>query len=115
MYKGGSHDSGARRWGERPRSVLGHPSFSLAIFVRHFHSPFVIGHPPSSLGPDLDRATEGLTWRPRPMSQGDGALRETITLGQAKSLIRGLAHEQSLLLLSPPGMGKSDTVVQAAT
>jgi hypothetical protein len=48
------------------------------------------------------------------MSRGDGALRETITLAQAKDLIRGLAHEQSLLLLSPPGMGKSDTVVQAA-
>src|SRR5262245_63401964 len=49
------------------------------------------------------------------MTQSDGALRETITLSQAKALIRGLAHDQSLLLLSPPGMGKSDTVVQAAT
>jgi hypothetical protein len=41
-------------------------------------------------------------------------LTETITLRQAKSLIRTLAHRQSLLLLSPPGVGKSDTVMQAA-
>lgn len=39
---------------------------------------------------------------------------ETITLSQAKALIRCLAHEQSLLLLSPPGVGKSDSVAQAA-
>src|SRR3954451_18927707 len=39
---------------------------------------------------------------------------ETITLGQAKALIRCLAAEQSLLLLSPPGVGKSDAVRQAA-
>jgi hypothetical protein len=41
-------------------------------------------------------------------------LAETITLNQAKSLIKCLAHDQSLLFLSPPGVGKSDTVVQAA-
>ena len=39
---------------------------------------------------------------------------ETITLSQAKDLIRSLAHSQSLLLLSPPGIGKSDSVAQAA-
>jgi hypothetical protein len=39
---------------------------------------------------------------------------ETITLSQAKSLIRAMAQKQSLLLLSPPGVGKSDTVLQAA-
>ena len=39
---------------------------------------------------------------------------ETVTLGQAKSLIQALAHRQSLLLLSPPGVGKSDTVLRAA-
>ena len=39
---------------------------------------------------------------------------ETVTLRQAKSLIRAMAHEQSLLLLSPPGVGKSDTVAAAA-
>ncbi|MBX9680103.1 MAG: ATP-binding protein [Gemmataceae bacterium] len=39
---------------------------------------------------------------------------ETVTLSQARSLIRCLAHDQSLLLLSPPGIGKSDSVVQAA-
>jgi MoxR-like ATPase len=39
----------------------------------------------------------------------------TVTLSQAKTLIRTLAHEQSLLLLSPPGVGKSDAVAQAAT
>jgi hypothetical protein len=42
------------------------------------------------------------------------ALQETLTLSQAKSLIKAMAHRQSLLLLSPPGMGKSDTVFQAA-
>src|SRR3984957_1776714 len=45
----------------------------------------------------------------------DAASMETITLSQAKGLIRSLAHSQSLLLLSPPGIGKSDTVVQAAS
>src|SRR5438067_10219378 len=43
-----------------------------------------------------------------------GPLTETVTLSQAKELIRCLAHEQSLLLLSPPGVGKSDVVRQAA-
>ncbi len=38
----------------------------------------------------------------------------TVTLSQARALIRCMAHEQSLLLLSPPGVGKSDTVGQAA-
>ena len=37
-----------------------------------------------------------------------------MTLREASSLIQCLAHEQSILLLSPPGIGKSDTVVQAA-
>ena len=44
----------------------------------------------------------------------EGPLTETVTLAQAKALIRCLAHEQSLLLLSPPGVGKSDVVRQAA-
>jgi hypothetical protein len=39
---------------------------------------------------------------------------ETITLSHAKDLIRCMGHEQSLLLLSPPGVGKSDCVHQAA-
>src|SRR5438105_9779839 len=43
-----------------------------------------------------------------------GPLTETVTLSQAKELIRCLAHEQSLLLLSPPGVGKSDVVRQVA-
>jgi Bacterial RNA polymerase, alpha chain C terminal domain len=42
------------------------------------------------------------------------SLQETVTLSQARSLIKCLAHKQSLLLLSPPGVGKSDTVAQAA-
>jgi hypothetical protein len=37
-----------------------------------------------------------------------------ITLARAKSLIRAMAHEQSLLLLAPPGIGKSDIVFEAA-
>jgi MoxR-like ATPase len=48
------------------------------------------------------------------MTTSSEGLTETITLSQAKALIRTLAHEQSLLLLSPPGAGKSDTVMQAA-
>src|SRR4051812_670775 len=40
--------------------------------------------------------------------------RETLTLSQAKQLIAALAHEQSVLLLSPPGVGKSELVHQAA-
>lgn len=39
---------------------------------------------------------------------------ETVTLGQAKALIKTLAPNQSILLLSPPGVGKSDTVASAA-
>ena len=41
-------------------------------------------------------------------------LEETITLRQAKTLIRCMAQEQSFLLLSPPGVGKSEMVYQAA-
>lgn len=43
-----------------------------------------------------------------------GPLEETITLSQAKALIRCMAHQQSFLLLSPPGVGKSEMVYQAA-
>jgi MoxR-like ATPase len=39
---------------------------------------------------------------------------ETVTLSQAKQLIQCAAHQQSFLLLSPPGVGKSDLVQQAA-
>jgi hypothetical protein len=38
----------------------------------------------------------------------------TLTLRQAKDLVKALADEQSLLLLSAPGVGKSDIVKQAA-
>ena len=41
-------------------------------------------------------------------------IEETVTLSQAKELIKCLAAEESLLLLSAPGVGKSDTVAQAA-
>jgi hypothetical protein len=41
-------------------------------------------------------------------------LEETITLSQAKTLIACMAHQQSFLLLSPPGVGKSEMVYQAA-
>src|SRR5690606_30282948 len=43
-----------------------------------------------------------------------GPMEETITLSQAKSLIACMAHQQSFLLLSPPGVGKSEVVYQAA-
>lgn len=39
---------------------------------------------------------------------------ETITLSQVKSLIKTLGSKESLLILSPPGVGKSDIVRQAA-
>lgn len=39
---------------------------------------------------------------------------ETVTLSQAKDLIKQLAAKESLLLLSAPGVGKSDIVRQAA-
>lgn len=38
----------------------------------------------------------------------------TVTLSEAKSMIKALANEQSVLLLSAPGVGKSDSVMQAA-
>lgn len=41
-------------------------------------------------------------------------LTETVTLSQAKALMHALAGEQSLLLISPPGTGKSECVAQAA-
>lgn len=41
-------------------------------------------------------------------------LTETVTLSQAQALIRCLAADQSLLLLSPPGVGKSASVAQIA-
>ena len=39
---------------------------------------------------------------------------ETVTLAQAKEIIRTMAHQHSILLLSGPGVGKSDAVYQAA-
>ena len=48
------------------------------------------------------------------METSGPALEETITLRQAKKLVQCMAHEQSFLLLSPPGVGKSDMVYQAA-
>jgi hypothetical protein len=44
----------------------------------------------------------------------NGPLEETLSLRQAKQLIQCMAHEQSFLLLSPPGVGKSEMVYQAA-
>jgi MoxR-like ATPase len=48
------------------------------------------------------------------MDAGASALQQTITLRQAKKLVQCMAHEQSFLLLSPPGVGKSEMVYQAA-
>src|SRR3954451_22508976 len=39
---------------------------------------------------------------------------ETVTLGQAREIILYMAHQHSVLLLSGPGVGKSDCVYQAA-
>ena len=38
----------------------------------------------------------------------------TVTISEAKSIIAAMAHRQSILLLSAPGVGKSDAVRQAA-
>jgi MoxR-like ATPase len=48
------------------------------------------------------------------MDAGVSALQQTITLRQAKKLLQCMAHAQSILLLSPPGVGKSDMVAQAS-
>ena len=39
---------------------------------------------------------------------------ETVTLGQAKEIILCMAHQHSILMLSGPGVGKSDVVYQSA-
>jgi MoxR-like ATPase len=48
------------------------------------------------------------------MDLNNSTLSETVTLGEAKALIKAMAHDQSILLLSPPGLGKSQIVKQAA-
>lgn len=48
------------------------------------------------------------------MPAAGGPLEEAITLRQSKTLIKCMAQEQSFLLLSPPGVGKSEMVYQAA-
>src|SRR5579863_6854209 len=48
------------------------------------------------------------------MSNAEQPLIETVTLSEARSLIQCAAHEQSFLLLSPPGIGKSDVIHQAS-
>ena len=48
------------------------------------------------------------------MQDNQTALSEAVTLRQAKKLIHCMAHEQSFLLLSAPGMGKSEMVYDAA-
>ena len=48
------------------------------------------------------------------MEAARSAFDETVTLRQAKQLIQCMAQEQSFLLLSPPGLGKSDIVFEAA-
>lgn len=48
------------------------------------------------------------------MQGGQSAFNEVVTLRQAKKLIQCMAHEQSFLLLSAPGMGKSEMVYDAA-
>ncbi len=48
------------------------------------------------------------------MDSSRSALEETITLNQAKKLVQCMAHEQSFMFLSAPGVGKSEMVYQAA-
>jgi hypothetical protein len=48
------------------------------------------------------------------MSASQTAFNEVVTLRQAKTLIKCMAQEQSFLLLSAPGIGKSEMVYEAA-
>lgn len=48
------------------------------------------------------------------MPGSHAAFNETVTLRQAKNLIKCMAQEQSFLLLSAPGIGKSEMVYEAA-
>jgi hypothetical protein len=48
------------------------------------------------------------------MEPARSAFDEVVSLRQAKQLIQCMAHEQSFLLLSPPGLGKSELVYEAA-
>ena len=48
------------------------------------------------------------------MKGNNAAFNEVVTLRQAKKLIQCMAHEQSFLLLSAPGIGKSEMVYEAA-
>ena len=48
------------------------------------------------------------------MHGSQAAFTEVITLRQAKKLIQCMAQEQSFLLLSAPGIGKSEMVYEAA-
>ncbi len=48
------------------------------------------------------------------MTATQAQFNEVVTLRQAKKLIQCMAHEQSFLLLSPPGLGKSEIVYEAA-
>lgn len=49
------------------------------------------------------------------MIAANTAFNEVVTLRQAKKLIQCMAHEQSFLLLSAPGIGKSEMVYDAAS
>ena len=48
------------------------------------------------------------------MSNTPSPVAPTVTVSEAKALLKALAHQQSLLLLSPPGVGKSALVREAA-
>lgn len=48
------------------------------------------------------------------MADQRGDFGEGVTLRQAKQLVQCMAQEQSFLLLSPPGIGKSEMVYEAA-
>ncbi len=69
-----------------------------------------------STSPKFDGSTQvgWLRTAGRSMNVARNAMEETITLKQAKKLVQCMADEQSFLLLSPPGVGKSEMVYQAA-
>src|SRR5262245_66166727 len=84
------------------------PALGKNILCR---SDLAAANPSPTCGAPWRGSRHGKEW---PMELNRGAFNEVVTLRQAKKLIQCMAHEQSFLLLSAPGMGKSEMVYEAA-
>jgi len=87
---------GVRALGAPNRKISFHP-----IWRKRFASPTCVRY-------------SGTHAQERSVGGSQNAFDEVVTLRQAKQLIRCMAHEQSFLLLSAPGIGKSEMVYEAA-